>query len=131
MGIVDEDIARVRDATDFVAVAGQHMQLKKSGRRYVGLCPFHGEKTPSFSINAENGMYYCFGCQAKGDVITFVRELEHLDFPGAVEYLAGRAGITLRYDKQGENESRRDKRRLTEAMERAVDWYHERLLHAK
>jgi len=130
VGIVDEDIVRVREATDIVALIGQHMQLKKVGRRYAGLCPFHGEKTASFSVNAEQGFYYCFGCQAKGDAITFVREIEHLDFPGAVEYLAGRAGIALRYDKEGENEGRKEKRILTAAMERAVEWYHQRLLTA-
>ena len=89
MGILDEDIARVRAAVDFVQIAGEHIALRKVGRRWVGLCPFHAEKTPSFSVNAEEGLYYCFGCQAKGDVITFVREVEHLDFADAVERLAG------------------------------------------
>ena len=130
MGILDEDVVRVREATDFVAVAGQHMQLKKVGRRYSGLCSFHGEKSPSFSVNAELGLYYCFGCQVKGDVITFVRELEHLDFVGAVEYLASRAGIPLRYTKDGEGEGRKEKRTLLDAVEKAVDWYHQRLLTA-
>ena len=73
MGIVDEDIARVRSSTDFVAVASEHLALRRVGARWVGLCPFHNEKTPSFSLNAELGFYYCFGCGAKGDVITFVR----------------------------------------------------------
>ena len=72
MGIVDEDVARVRDATDFVQLASEHLALKKVGRRWVGLCPFHAEKTPSFQVNAEEKLFYCFGCQAKGDVITFV-----------------------------------------------------------
>ena len=66
MGIVEEDIARVRSATDFVALAGEHLALRRVGTRWVGLCPFHTEKSPSFSINAEIGMYYCFGCGAKG-----------------------------------------------------------------
>jgi len=78
MGILAEDIGRVREATDFVQLAGEHIALKKVGQRWTGLCPFHAEKTPSFSINANEGLYYCFGCQAKGDVITFVREIEHL-----------------------------------------------------
>ena len=72
--------------------------LKRVGRRFVGLCPFHSEKSPSFSINPEMGVLYCFGCQKSGDAITFVREVEHLDFVEAVERLAARAGITLRYD---------------------------------
>lgn len=130
MGIVDEDIVRVRESTDIVAVVSQHLQLKRVGTRWVGLCPFHAEKSPSFSVNAEQGLYYCFGCQAKGDAITFVREIEHLDFPGAVEWLAAKAGIAVRYTDSGENEGRKRRKRLVEAMERAVAWYHERLLTA-
>lgn len=130
MGIVDEDIVRVREATDIVAVVSQHLQLKRVGTRWVGLCPFHAEKSGSFSVNAEQGLYYCFGCQAKGDAITFVREIEHLDFPGAVEWLAAKAGITLRYTDTGENEGRKRRKRLVETMSRAVAWYHERLLTA-
>src|SRR5437660_12481113 len=99
MGILAEDIARVREATDFVEVAEQHIALKKVGQRYTGLCPFHAEKTPSFSINAEEKVFYCFGCQAKGDVITFVREIDHLEFAEAVEFLAAKAGIQVRYDR--------------------------------
>jgi DNA primase len=130
VGIIDEDIQRVRDATDLVAVASEHAQLKKVGRRWVGLCPFHGEKTASFSVNAEQGLYYCFGCGAKGDAITFVRESEHVDFVGAVERLAARAGITLRYTDRAEGEGRKRRARLTEALRAAVGFYHERLLVA-
>jgi DNA primase len=130
MGIVAEDVARVRAATDFVQVASEHIALRRVGRRYVGLCPFHAEKSPSFSVNAEEGLYYCFGCQAKGDVITFVREVEHLDFAEAVERLAARANIQLRYDDAAEGKDRQRRARLIGAMERAVDWYHERLLSA-
>src|SRR5260370_32875511 len=73
VGITEEDVARTRAATDFVALAGEHMALKRVGRRWVGLCPFHGEKTPSLSTNAEEGPVYCFGCGAKCDAIPFVR----------------------------------------------------------
>src|SRR3954454_3156718 len=128
MGILAEDIARVREATDFVELAGEHIALKKVGLRYVGLCPFHAEKTPSFSINADEGLYYCFGCQAKGDVITFVREVEHLEFADAVERLAARAGIHVRYDKAAVSHERQRRDRLVEVMRKAVDWHHERLL---
>jgi DNA primase len=83
VGIRDEDVTAVRDAADLVAIVGQYTQLKRVGRSHTGLCPFHSEKTPSFSVNGEKGFFYCFGCQAKGDVITFVREIEHLDFVGA------------------------------------------------
>ncbi|MFP5375850.1 MAG: DNA primase, partial [Acidimicrobiia bacterium] len=99
-------------------------------RRWVGLCPFHAEKTASFSVNAELGLYHCFGCQAKGDVITFLREVDHLDFVEAVERLAARAGIELRYDEAREGRDRQRRSRLIEAVEAAVEWYHQRLLTA-
>jgi DNA primase len=127
VAIPDEDVARVRAATDIVALIGEHSALKRQGRRFVGLCPFHNEKTPSFSVNAELGLYYCFGCQESGDAITFVRSLEHLDFAEAVRRLADRAGITVRDDVR-ETQRRRRLAPLLEVMERAVDWYHEVLL---
>ena len=130
MGILAEDIARVREASDLVAIAGEHLALRRVGRRWVGLCPFHAEKTPSFSVNGEEGLYYCFGCGAKGDVITFVREVEHADFAEAVERLAGRAGIQLRYDDAAVSAERQRRAALVDAMDRAVDWYHRRLLSA-
>ena len=127
MGIPDEDVARVRAATDIVALIGEHAALKRQGQRWVGLCPFHTEKTPSFSVNAEQGFYYCFGCQARGDAITFVREIEHLDFVEAVRRLADRSGVTLHEDAAAGRDSKR-RRRLLEAMEQATEWYHQRLL---
>ena len=130
MGIVDEDIVRVRESTDIVAIITQYTQLKRVGRRFSGLCPFHGEKTPSFSVNSEEGFYYCFGCQVKGDAITFVREKEQLDFAAAVEWLAAKANITLRYTDANEGESRKRRSKLYDAIETAVDWYHNRLLTA-
>jgi DNA primase len=130
VGIVDEDIAGVRAATDFVAVASEHLALRRVGSRWVGLCPFHTERTPSFSLNAELGFYYCFGCGAKGDVITFVREMEQLDFVEAVEKLAARAGITLRYDNQAVAHDHQRRSRIHETLDKALGWYHQRLLSA-
>ncbi|MBA2281470.1 MAG: DNA primase [Acidimicrobiia bacterium] len=129
MGIVDEDIVAVRQAADIVGLVSQYTQGKKVGRSWSGLCPFHTEKSPSFSVNPEKGVFYCFGCQKQGDAITFVREIEHLDFVGAVEWLAGRSGISLRYTSNDEGESRKKRRHLLEAMTAAVEWYHDRLLH--
>ncbi|MCL4314025.1 MAG: DNA primase [Actinobacteria bacterium] len=132
MGIVDEDIERVRSATDIVALITERVPLKRSGRRWVGLCPFHEEKTPSFSVNAEDGLYYCFGCGAGGDAITFVRDTEHLSFAEAVERLAARAKITLHYDaRDARQQGQANKREvLLDALDRAVSWYHEQLLKA-
>jgi DNA primase len=127
MGIPDEDVARVRAATDIVALIGEHAALKRQGQRFVGLCPFHNEKTPSFSVNAEAGLYHCFGCQASGDAISFVRATEHLDFVDAVRRLADRAGVTIHEDAGSGRENARRKAFL-DTMESAVEWYHRRLL---
>ncbi len=127
MGIVDEDIARVRASTDMVALVSGYTQLRKVGQRWQGLCPFHAEKSPSFSVNAVEGLYHCFGCKASGDAITFIREIEHLDFVDAVENLASKANITLRYTEAGGGEDRRRRAHLHEVVEKAVEWYHERL----
>ncbi|MDP8936720.1 MAG: DNA primase, partial [Actinomycetota bacterium] len=126
--ILPEDIGRVRAATDFVSVASEHIALKRVGRRWVGLCPFHAEKTPSFSVNGEEGLYYCFGCGAGGDAISFVQQVEHLDFAEAVERLAARAGVQVRYDNAAVSQDRQRRAHLVEVMERAVEWYHRRLL---
>jgi DNA primase len=128
MGIVDEDVQRVRDSADIIAVVSAHTQLKKVGANWSGLCPFHGEKSPSFSVNPDKGVFYCFGCGAKGDVISFVRDIDHLDFQGAVEFLAAKSGIALRYTDRIEGERREARGKLREALAAAVDWYHERLL---
>jgi DNA primase len=129
VAIPDEDVARVRAATDMVALVSEHAALKKQGTRWVGLCPFHQEKTPSFSVNAEAGLYYCFGCQASGDAITFVRQIEHLDFADAVRNLAERSGITITEDA-GASAERHRRAPLHDALQKAVDFYHERLLSA-
>lgn len=130
MGIVGEDIARVREATDIVGLISERVALKRVGRRYQGLCPFHNEKSASFSVNPELGVYHCFGCQVSGDAITFLRELDHIDFIDAVERLAARAGITLRYDDAKANQDRQRRSRLVEAVRAAGAIYHERLLTA-
>ncbi len=129
MAISDSEIAQVRSATDIVALIGEYVALKKSGRRWSGLCPFHGEKTPSFSVNAEEGIYYCFGCHVSGDQITFVREMQHLDFAEAVRLLADRAGIELHEDLNA-GPARKERQEALAAMEKAVEWYHDRLLHS-
>jgi DNA primase len=127
MAISDSEIAQVRAATDIVALISEQVALKKSGRRWSGLCPFHGEKTPSFSVNAEEGRYYCFGCRVSGDQITFVREMQHLDFVEAVRLLADRAGIELHEDANV-GPARKERQEYMAVMDKAVEWYHERLL---
>ena len=131
MGIVADDIAKVRAATDIIAVISEHTEVKRSGRQWMARCPLHGERTPSMSVSAEKGVYYCFGCQRSGDVITFVQEIEGLDFAGAVETLAGRAGIHLRYTSRDEGATRSRQKRLLEAVAKARDFYHQRLLDGR
>ncbi|MCU1494358.1 MAG: primase, catalytic core [Acidimicrobiaceae bacterium] len=132
MAIPDEDVAQVRAATDMVALVGEHTALKRVGRRFVGLCPFHSEKSGSFSVNAEEGLYYCFGCQASGDAITFVRAIEGCDFVEAVERLAARAGVTVRNEEDARAGIERGRRKqLYDAVAAAVDFYHERLLNGR
>ncbi len=130
MAIADDDIERIRSTVSIVDVVGQHVQLKRTGRNWVGLCPFHAERTPSFNVREETGRYRCFGCDKSGDVFTFVQEVDHTDFVGAVEQLANRAGVQLTYTTSGQSKERARRKRLVEAMTQAVEWYHERLLTA-
>ena len=130
MAIVEEDIERVRSAVSLVDVVSPYVQLKRVGRNHVGLCPFHAERSGSFNVRDEVGRYHCFGCGASGDVFRFVQEIEHVDFVAAVEQLAAKAGVTLRYTSGGEGRDRQRRKALLEAMERAVEWYHQRLLTA-
>lgn len=96
--IFTDSASRVKAAVDIVAVVGDYVTLKKAGPspRHVGLCPFHKEKTPSFSVDANRQNYHCFGCQLHGDVFDFVARIEGIDFRGALRLLADRAGIPLR-----------------------------------
>src|SRR5262245_56565522 len=93
--IPDDIIAQIRDAADIVAVSGQHVQLRREGFSWKGLCPCHGEKTPSFNVVPAKQFFHCFGCQKHGDVFTFVMELEGKSFVEAAEQLAGRYSIAL------------------------------------
>ncbi|MED1664253.1 DNA primase [Brevibacillus laterosporus] len=90
----EEFVNQVRAAVDIVDVVGEYVQLKKRGRAYLGLCPFHSEKTPSFNVNVERQFYHCFGCHAGGDVFSFVMQVEQLSFPEALQKLADRVGLT-------------------------------------
>ncbi len=128
MAIVDEDIERLRSSVSIVDIVQAYVALRKVGRNWSGLCPFHAEKSASFTVREEMGRYHCFGCGASGDVFKFVQEIEHTDFVGAVEQLATKAGIQLRYTSGGESKERLRRKQLIEAMDKAVEWYHHRLL---
>ena len=120
-----ETIERVRDAADIVEIVSAHTDLRRQGERFVGLCPFHDERTPSFSVKPRDGFYYCFGCEAGGDAIRFVQEKEGLAFPDAVEALAERYGVEVERETEDPKaeEARRRRGRLSEALERVSNFY--------
>jgi DNA primase len=128
MAIVEEDLERLRSIAVISDVVQQYVALRRVGRNWVGLCPFHAEKSGSFNVRDEMGRYRCFGCGAAGDVFKFVQEIEHVDFVAAVEKLAAANGVQLHYTTGGEGRDRQRRKQLIEAMELAVDWYHRRLL---
>ncbi len=131
--IRDEDIALVRERSPVEAVVGEYLQLKNAGGGSLkGLCPFHEEKTPSFNVTPARGLFYCFSCSEGGDVIRFVQMIDHLSFAEAVERLAARAGIDLRYEQGGHipGQEQTQRRRLIEAHRAAADFYAERLAGA-
>ncbi|OUC96308.1 DNA primase [Streptosporangium minutum] len=128
--ISDEDIALVRERSPIADIVGEHIQLRNAGGGNLkGLCPFHDEKSPSFNVTPTRGYWYCFGCAEGGDVITFVRRLEHLSFGEAVERLANRAGIQLRYEQGGYVPGREqgERSRLIEAHRAAAEFYASKL----
>ena len=119
----------LRNRTDIVQVVSQHVQLNLKGGRYWGLCPFHGEKTPSFSVNPQRQMYYCFGCHASGSAITFIMEMEHLEFREAVTELAMQAHMDLPQMEETHEEqlSRNEKERLYDANRECARFFHAQL----
>jgi DNA primase len=118
-------VERVKDAADVVELVGEKVQLRRVGSRWVGRCPFHDERTPSFSVSPERKTYHCFGCKAGGDVIRFVQETEGLDFVGAVEALAARYRIELEYEEGARADAgeRRRRERLLGLLEDAARFY--------
>jgi DNA primase len=117
---------RVRDAVDFLELVSARTELRRAGpARYEGLCPFHEERTPSFGIDPTQKVYYCFGCQASGDVFTFVQETEGVDFKGALELLAERYGVELQREEEDpqQAERRRVRERLLELLRRTASYY--------
>ena len=132
--IRDDDVAAVRERTDIVKLVSGYLTLKKAGHdRFIGLCPFHTEKTPSFGVSPSKGLYHCFGCGKGGDAIGFLRDVEHLEFSEAVERLAKDVGFTLRYEGDTPAERRVASKRqaMVRANEAAFELYHRTLLEAK
>ncbi|NGO71441.1 DNA primase [Streptomyces boncukensis] len=128
--INDEDVKAVRDAVPIDSVVSEYLQLRNAGGGNLkGLCPFHDEKSPSFHVSPSKGFYHCFGCQEGGDTLDFVMKVDHLSFSEAVERLAARAGITLRYEEGGYGRASQqgERTRLVEAHRAAAEFYAEQL----
>jgi DNA primase len=130
----DDSKDRVRDAVDFVALVEEKTELRRSsGANYMGRCPFHEERTASFSVNGSKKMYHCFGCGVEGDVFRYVQETEGLDFIGALEWLAQRTGIELEVEDEdpAAAERRRHRERLLELLARTAAFYERYLWEAR
>jgi DNA primase len=123
--IKDESVERVKAAMEILPLVEDVVRLRKSGSTYKGLCPFHQERTPSFTVSAARGTFKCFGCGEGGDAITFVEKTENLDFVGAIELLARRFGVELEYEEASpeQEEKRRREDRLKALLERAAEFY--------
>jgi len=131
--IPEETIAEIRSRVDLVAVIGQHVQLRKAGRSWKGLCPFHGEKTPSFNVNPDKGFFYCFGCQKKGDAFTFVMEYEGKSFHEAAEQLAAVAGVAIPVvdDNPALRQARSERAQMLELNRTAAEFFRDVLRHPR
>jgi len=119
------DVQEIKTRADIVVVISRYVKLKKTGRNFTGLCPFHGEKTPSFNVNPSLGIFKCFGCGKAGDVIEFVKEIEHIDFPQALEKLASELGMTLHHS---DDPAVKLVARMRDAYAQAAELYHYVLL---
>lgn len=127
MPFPDSFLQELKLRNDITEIASSYVNLKRHGRNMVGLCPFHGEKTPSFNIYTENGSFYCFGCGAGGDVITFIMKIENLDYVEAVKFLAQRAGMEMPENTYDDSMSKL-RMRIYEANREAARFFHSTLI---
>ncbi|MBV9008471.1 MAG: DNA primase [Verrucomicrobia bacterium] len=130
MAIPPETIEQIASANDIVEVIGTYFPLKRAGATFKALCPFHQEKTPSFTVSPSRQSFHCFGCGAGGSVFRFVMEYEHLDFPAAARKLAQRAGIAIIEERPSGNENGQHeaRRMLLKLHAEAAEWFHENLM---
>src|SRR3989338_6996511 len=122
--LMSSSVDQIKSKIDIVSLVSSYIKLEKAGANFKGRCPFHNEKTPSFFVSPDRGSYYCFGCQAKGDIFTFVQEFEGLDFIGSLKVLADRAGVVLEQYNSGD---KTEKQRLHSVLELAVFFYQKKL----
>jgi len=127
MSFSPEFLDEIRARVALSGVIGRRVKLTRRGRERVGLCPFHNEKTPSFTVSDDKGFFHCFGCGEHGDVIGFISRTEGLSFPEAVERLAGEAGLPMPRETPGERAAARRRAGLVEVIEAAAVWFEEQL----
>ena len=128
----DEILNEVRENSDIVEVISQYVHLKRSGRNYFGLCPFHNEKSPSFSVSPDKQIFHCFGCGVGGNVFTFISKIEGIGFKEAIENLADRAGIVLPKSENNEDSKKEElKSKVYKVNNFTADYYHKRLYDSK
>ena len=130
MALPDDFLQELKSRSDIADVVSSYVNLRHSGRTLSGLCPFHSEKTPSFHVYPENGSFYCFGCGAGGDVITFIRRIENLDYMEAVRHLAQRAGISVP-ESDADQGLARVRGRILEINRETARFYHTQLMSAQ
>lgn len=126
-GLDAEFLAQLKSKTDIVEVIGSYVTLERKGSNYWACCPFHHEKTPSFSVNSLDQYYHCFGCGASGDVITFIREIESVDFVDAVKILAERAKISMpdvNFDSEKTLEQKRKRDQVLKILNECAHFYY-------
>src|SRR5258708_4434614 len=121
---MSSSVDQIKSKLDIVTLVGGYVKLEKSGANFKARCPFHNEKTPSFFVSSDRGSFYCFGCQSKGDIFTFVQEFEGLDFKGALKVLADRAGVPLQ-NFQGDEKNQNDT--LFSLMEQSTFYFEKNL----
>src|SRR4051812_23507458 len=129
--IPSQNIEQIAAANDIVEVIGSYFPLKRAGTNFKALCPFHQEKTPSFTVNPQRQTFHCFGCGVGGTVFRFVMDYEHVDFPSAVRKLGARAGIPVIEERRagGEEDRQHEARRgLLQLHAEAAEWFHHNLL---
>ena len=128
---MDSQVQEIKDKLSINEVVGQYVKLKKAGRNWSGLCPFHKERTPSFMVSPERGTYMCFGCGEKGDIFSFVQKMDGVDFPTALKQLADKAGVKLRQNFTPKAEHKEHDERLHDALESASIFFESKLAARK
>jgi DNA primase len=130
MRVNESKIEEIRSAASIVDVISGYVQLKKRGRNYVGLCPFHSEKTPSFTVNEEKQIFHCFGCHSGGNVFKFLMDYEKISFVEAIQQLANQLGINIEYESYAGDEKQSEQEILYDINTEAARYFSNNLLNS-